>query len=283
MGLIHVYIIAPVVLISLIAATPDPIDFKCASLHCAEHYTECFGEKICRQNVGCVAECWQAWDKDHTPQKDSIQNCTASCTFSYEDGAYDRMMRCLELNNCFSFPPIPSTCKAPNGIKMKRNLTVSDIQGNWWVLRGFNPVYDCFPCQRNYFIPGSPQWTYRADYQVYLLNNTLKVISQAGPILSDSSTLGGFNLSYLDAGLTNNESWWIFDRIDDISSGDSYFLVYYCGNVLQWHFEGAIVYSKRTYLAESAECAISNSFKENTGLDFSSFCSPVATGCPDIN
>ena len=265
-----------------LTAVVSPIDFKCATLHCAKFYTECFSEKVCRQNMGCAAKCWEGWDEDHTPQKDAIQNCTASCTFSYEDDVYDHMMHCLEQNNCLKFPPIPSICKAPSGIKIKKNITVSDIQGNWWVLRGHNRVYDCFPCQRNYFTSGSPHWTYRADYQAYLTNGTLKVISQSGPVFSDPAILG-FNLSYEDAGLTNNESWWIFDQIDDATSGDSYFLIYYCGNVLQWNFEGSIIYSKGTSLADSAIPAISNSFKENVGLDFSTFCSPEAAECPDMN
>lgn len=257
------------------AAVPDPIDTKCATVNCGKLFASCTLDKTCRNNLGCVAGCWEKWDDDKTSQKIHIQNCTSWCTFSYENAVYDDLMECLDNNDCLKFPPIPSTCK---NVKMQKNLSVADIEGGWWVLRGHNPVYDCYPCQKNYFKRASPNWMYTADYEVYTVNETLKHISQSGPVFSSDS---GFTISFRDAGLMNNESWWVFDQIDDTVSKNTYFLVYYCGSVLQWNFEGAIVYSQSLSLADSALPAITRSYQANVGLDFSTFCSPAVAGCPN--
>ena len=61
-------------------------------------------------------------------------------------------MTCITDNKCMSFPPIPNTCKGKNVHPLK-SLSVKDIQGEWWALRGYHPVYDCFPCQHLSFEP----------------------------------------------------------------------------------------------------------------------------------
>jgi len=105
-------------------------------------------------------------------------------------------------------------------------------------------------------------------------------VSQSGALV-DNAPNPGFNISLEDAGLVNYQTWWIFDRIDDsANTRNSYYLIYYCGNSLQWNFQGAIVYSKAAVLVDAVVPAITESFKSNVGLDYSSFCSPTVTGCP---
>ena len=260
---------------------PNPVDAKCMALHCPKSGAVCFTDKVCSENIGCVSKCWGMWDSDTTPGKDHVQNCTSRCTFSYEDDVYDKFIGCLASYDCIKFPPIPNLCKGPSNIKIQKNISLSEMEGEWWVLRGHNPVYDCFPCQRNSIHKiNSTAWTYKPSYQVYLVNGTLKFVGQSGALV-DNAPQPGFNISLMDAGLVNHQTWWVFDRIDDATSGNSYYLIYYCGNSLQWNFQGAIVYSKTPTLVDSVAPAIAASFKANAGLDYSSFCSPSVSGCPD--
>ncbi len=259
---------------------PNPVDEKCLALHCPKSGALCFADKICGENIGCVSKCWGLWDADTTPGKDHVQNCTSRCTFSYENDVYDKFIGCLGDNHCIKFPPIPNLCKGPDGVKTQKKFSLSDMEGEWWVLKGRNPVYDCFPCQRNSIHQiNSTAWTYKPSYQVFLVNGSLKFVSQSGALV-DNAPQSGFNISLVDAGLVNHQTWWVFDRIDDTTSGNSYYLIYYCGNSLQWNFEGAIVYSKVPKLVDSVIPAISASFKANVGLDFSTFCAPAVTNCP---
>ena len=276
-----IYVLASLVVLS--SAPPNPVDEKCMALHCAKSAALCFANKVCGENIGCVSKCWDMWDQDTTPGKDHVQNCTSMCTFSYENDVYDDFIGCLGTHKCINFPSIPNLCKGPDHIKIQKNISLSEMEGQWWVLRGHNPVYDCFPCQRNTIQKvNSTAWSYRPSYEVYLVNGSLKSVSQSGAIV-DNAPNPGFNISLVDAGLVNYQTWWVFDRVEDDTAGISYYLIYYCGNSLQWNFQGAIVYSKAAVLADAVVPAITESFKTNAGLDYSSFCSPTVTGCPSKN
>jgi hypothetical protein len=115
--------------------------------------------------------------------------------------------------------------------------------------------------------------TYNPLYQVYLANGSLSLINQSGYLNTATTAQAGYRISFDDAGSGNYENWWVIDKADD----NSYYLIYYCGSVLQWSFEGAIVYNRDGKLSDSDVTAITDSYKKATGLNFSNFCSP----CPD--
>jgi len=259
-------------------APENPVDMKCVQRNCNDSYVACMDDRICVDNVGCVTDCWKVWDKDATPQKYGVQNCTNKCTASFDDYIYDDAIKCLSGYKCINFPPIQVTCKAPD--RMKKNISLSQLQGNWFNLKGYHPVYDCYPCQKYSFQMGSPFWSYKASYQAYYTDGSLKSVSQSGSAESNSPS-SGFNISFIYAGLTYNSTWWVFDSIEDAASSNEYYLVYYCGHVLEWGFEGALVLSKAATFPESATPAIVKSFSDNVGLNFALFCSPSVTDCPD--
>ena len=276
----YLLIVVAMVGLAATAEAASPVNFACMAEHCGKESAACFTDKACRENVGCVSKCLDDWDKDKTPEKFGVQNCTGICTFSYTSKAYTTFMTCLAEKQCMTLPTIPNTCKGPSNITLLKEIPITQMEGAWWVVRGYHPVYDCYPCQNDHLSPhNSTAWVYSPHYQVYLANGSLGLIEQSGYVINtDATSAAGYKIAFEDAGVSNYETWWVIDRADD----RSYYLVYYCGSLLQWNFEGAIVFSKTPELSEKVTSAITDSYKKATGLDFSKFCSPKAgTGCPD--
>ena len=257
----------------------SPVNAICVATHCGKQSAACFADSQCKQNIGCVSECLSKWDQDKTPEKFTVQNCTGICTFSYTSPAYTNFMTCLSVHKCMDLPSIPNTCKGPSNVTLLKEISISELKGAWWVVRGYHPVYDCYPCQNDVLMPNNAtMWVYSPHYQVYLANGSLGLIEQSGFMDISTTPQAGYAIRFEDAGVSNVERWWIVDMAED----NSYYLVYYCGSLLQWYFEGAIVFSKTPVLSEDAVPAITESYKKSLGLDFKKFCSPKAgTGCPD--
>ena len=260
-------------------AIPSPVNAACVAAHCALQSAACFSDAMCGKNVGCVSECLSKWDDDKSTEKFMIQNCTAICTFSYTSKAYTSFMTCLAAHKCMNLPSIPNTCKGPNNITISKQVPLEDLKGSWWVIRGYHPIYDCYPCQNDTLFPhNSTTWVYSPHYEVYLANGSLGLIKQSGYLKNGTTAKEGYSIAFEDAGVSNYETWWVIDKAKD----NSYVLVYYCGSLLQWYFEGAIVFAHSPTLSDADTAAITASYKAATGLDFAEFCSPDVTNCmPD--
>ena len=260
-----------------IKSVRSDVDIICVLEHCLTPSLGCVADEQCRNALECAQKCLSAWDNDTTKEKFHVQNCTNKCTVTYDDEAYDNLMACYTGHNCVSFPPIPNTCRAPDVHPLK-NISLEVMKGGWWGVRGYNPVYDCYPCQHPSFKPiNASSWNYLPQYQVYLTNGSLKLASQ-NFIMPNSTPGSNITFTYHVAGLENSETWWLLDMADD----ESYVLMYYCGNTLQWHYEGAVVFSRNRTLADSAYAKIAVSYQKSVGLDLKEFCNPrTSTDCPD--
>ena len=260
-----------------VGAITPPVNIPCVLENCLVPFGECVLLKSCRDCLGCAEKCFNEWDNDTTKEKFHVQNCTNKCSFTYDTPTYEKLMGCLTSKKCISFPPIPNTCRAPN-IHPLKNLSTSDLMGDWWIVRGYHPVYDCYPCQRVHFKPiNSSYWYYSPQYQVYLLNGSLELVTQHTVI---PSVPAGRNISFVydDIGLLHYETWWLLDKADD----GSYIIMYYCGNTLQWYYEGALVFARNRTLNASAYGDIARSYQKAVGLDFSKFCNTTTDAtCPD--
>ena len=260
------------------AAPPKPgMNLECVARHCLLQAGSCMENKDCRASMGCSLKCMDEWDSDKTSEKFHIQNCTNICQFSYRGKPYDDIMECIGDNKCLSLPPIPSQCKAPGNITLLKKLPTSALNGSWWVVRGHHPVYDCYPCQHLLFKQiNSTSWIYKPTYQVYLVNGSLGWASD--PYVIPDTTAGEkISFLYHDVGLYHYETWWVIDEADD----KSYILVYYCGNTLEWYYDGALVLSREKTLSSSAYEKIAESFKKATGLDTGTFCDNRTDQCTD--
>ena len=254
--------------------TADP---ACIAMHCSAELAACTADQMCKSSLACVTQCIKDWNNDPTKEKYKGQNCTLTCTYTYDSPAFEKLFTCIVTNNCLQLPPIPNTCKGPNNITIQNEVDPSKLSGSWWIVRGYHQVYDCYPCQRNIFkASSSSSMSYNAMFQVYLENGGLKLLNQNGNIMTNSTPKAGYPIAFSDAGPFTSATYWIIDQVTD------YILVYYCGNVLEWNFEGAMVYSATPSLSASAIPAITDSYKKATGLDFTTFCTPVVgSQCPD--
>ena len=254
------------------------VDIPCVMGHCLTPSLGCLASSMCRNAMSCSQKCLKMWDNDTTHGKVIVQNCSNACSFTYEDKAYENFMECVTDNKCIAFPPIPNTCRSPN-IHPQKNLSLTDMQGSWWVVKGLNPVYDCYPCQHLSMAPlNKTIWAYRPNYQVPLVNGSLLLIKQEMLIPNKSAPGGNISFVYHDVGMDHFETWWLLDKASD----GSHMIMYYCGNTLQWYYEGALVLSKYQTLDKSVYADIATSFQKSVGLDLNDFCDVRATStCPD--
>ena len=260
---------------------PSPsINLKCVVEHCLREVGECIADKICRTANLCAKKCMDGWDADNTTEKFHVQNCTSTCAFTYKSKPYQDFVNCVGGQNCLSLPEIPSKCKGPENVTLLKKLSTKDLNGSWWVLKGKHPVYDCYPCQHLSFTrrnTSSKYWYFLPQYQVYLENGSMTLYSDPYDKFPDTSPGESVSFLYGDAGIPHFERWWLVDEADD----KSYVLMYYCGNVLQWHYDGALVMAREKSLPDSAAAAIAKSFLKSVGLDYSKFCSLNTHGCPE--
>ena len=270
-----------VVLISLVAlaySQHPPVDSKCLTEHCSRQMTNCSNEGRCTEALDCVGDCWRKWDEDPSPQKYTVQNCSNKCLYSYGSLNFLKLANCIDVFECLSMPAMSSTCKGPNDIKVARNISYLEIVGDWWILRGYSPVYDCYPCQRTTIT----DTYYVATFQAFLVDNSVKLAQERG-VISGNDPLPCFNVTIggdtLGMGVKLLNTFWVFDCIED-DIGNKYYLIYYCGNGNSWSYEGAFVYSKAASISIKAKDEIEKSFRSNIGLDFEHFCSPTTTNCP---
>lgn len=254
------------------------INIGCVIEYCTKQSAGCLLNGNCRSAISCSQSCFNEWDNDTTPDKFHVQNCTNKCSFTYGNGpAFENFMSCLTSKQCISFPPIPNTCRG-SSVKVQKQLSLNDVQGAWWVVKGFHPVYDCYPCQQLFFNPiNVTVWSYNPKYEVYLVNGSLTSVTQHF-VLPNTTAGSNITFTYFDVGLDHRETWWLLDKAPD----GSYVLLYYCGNTLQWYYEGALVFSRTRTLSDTAYTNIAASYQKAIGLDLKQFCNPdTSSRCPN--
>ncbi|XP_064384131.1 uncharacterized protein LOC135333147 [Halichondria panicea] len=245
------------------------VNLSCVEKHCVGLSAECVLDKGCRETVECSSKCFHDWDKDTSPQKFVVQNCTNKCVFTYgEEETFKDYMGCLTDNKCISFPPISSTCKA-SSVKPVKQLSTKSFDGKWWVQRGYHKLYDCWPCQTIELKQiNETAWLYTPQYETYLVNNSLTLVTNQHFVIPNTEPGENISFIYHDMGLVHSEVWWPLDKADD----ESWIIMYYCGTTAQWNYEGAMVMSKIRILDLSTYKQIGASYKQAVGLDINDFC-----------
>lgn len=89
----------------------------------------------------------------------------------------------------------------------------------------------------------------------------------------------GTNISFVyhDLGMEHYETWWLLDKADD----GSYILLYYCGNTLQWYYDGGLVMARNQTLTGADYKKIAAAYEKAAGIDATKFCHTEASpSCP---
>lgn len=258
-----------------------PVNMECLSKHCASAYETCKIYPECSQLLTCLEKCFQEFDNDNSPMKTITQSCVNNCTFSLADKWYVVFSRCLTDNNCYSFPPIPGTCKYPEKVKISRNFNITDLKGGWWKVRGYNQAYDCLACQHTFFDPleyDKTTFFYRPTFEVPATNGSSKLINGTIYVqLKDTAPGDVIEIDYYLYGLPVHLKWYTLDGAADNSS----VLVYYCGNMSEWNFEGAMILSRSPILSPDADEQFASMVADNTPFNYNEFCTPQLSPCPN--
>ena len=171
---------------------------------------------------------------------------------TYSTPTYDDMMSCMLVENqCLTLPPPDSfnnaTCRNP--IDQAIPLEDDTLSGYWYVVKGYNPTYDCFQCAKQSFTTKGAEVDYSAVFNmINKKGEEMWVPSDyVGARSDDGKTV---LLSTTDFGLPDDETWYVMYRDEDT------LVAYYCGSVLTWHFEGMLIMSTTTELNPDKAAAV---------------------------
>jgi len=260
--------------VSLVASTEPSLDAKCVDQKCPSEFSDCTKDGHCMETVGCIVICLKEWDKDKTDQKFAIQNCTNRCTFTFGNDIFAKTLACIDREKCLQLPAIPNTCKAPNGLKIQKNISIAELAGVKWRLRGYNPVYDCYHCQKVNFTTNSVH----AWFEALLIGGDHKVIEETGSLVNNYPEPGFTVTINARSGIMYTITYFAFDSVVD--NGNTHYLFYYCGTANTWNYNGAFVLTTVDTISDDAEAAVGSSFMNNVKLDFNKFCSIITMNCP---
>ena len=142
------------------------------------------------------------------------------------------------------------------------------MKGTWYVTNGYNSDYDCFACQKLTFDfnragDSSPVF-YNALYNLHAVNGSL--IWNDIQMHGSETKPGILTLTGRDSGFENVQHWYVLHLEADTM------LVYYCGDLMTWHFEGVLVMSKTPTLNSERIPQLSVALKA-IELSFEDLCS----------
>jgi len=114
---------------------------------CASETGRCMLEKNCRDGLLCSINCGIKYKND--PIK--LGPCEFGCQLIYtqNDKIFLNLLHCMITTGCLQKMPDNGKCLLNNTEGLQNITTMSQIEGDWWVVRGVNNQIDTIPCQMN--------------------------------------------------------------------------------------------------------------------------------------
>ncbi|CAK8684118.1 uncharacterized protein LOC143455799 [Clavelina lepadiformis] len=253
-------------LTALMESHPGSSDITCLFEHCTNELGACMADMDCMRASLCVAPC-----KD--------QSCIMHCMINYGNDILDDFLNCASTEHaCIIMPSQdpPVQCSIPD--QTDSTFQFKSLTGEWNVLLGLNPTYDCFPCQVTSFGAVNQDGSIDAvmSYQAMTDKGVMKKLQQESTLVPDGDDPSLIHLSSYDYGSTLEDDWLIIDHEEN-----KFTLVYYCGKMPTgggdyWFYEGGVLYSKTKSLNQLDYDRISQS-ATNAGLNLKEWC-PVDHG-----
>mmetsp|Transcript_4464 Transcript_4464/g.5539 ORF Transcript_4464/g.5539 Transcript_4464/m.5539 type:complete len:187 (+) Transcript_4464:254-814(+) len=141
-----------------------------------------------------------------------------------------------------------ATCRDPSTFETVAEIDEDLLEGTWYIVEGWNPLYDCFHCLMESFEVADGKVTYTANFNMIVTNGTeiWPTIVMNGDIVDGTIVLKG-----LDNGLPDHQTWNLLLLTENT------LVVYYCGGVMDsWHFEGFLIMSKTMELSKERDADI---------------------------
>jgi hypothetical protein len=199
------------------------------------------------------------------------------CIYSYEDDIFDEFMKCASADHlCITTdPPSPPViCHPPP--KVVTNFTIDILRGTWYIIKGRNPIYDCFDCQITTFQPSSTDSTTYYCFEKFDVKTIQGGIRHRSVNETVVQTSGGIlNYTSMQLGQNTRSEW----RIVHVGKGNAFVVAYYCGSITaDYFYEGSVVYSRTPALTTDQLVELVDAFKQH-GLNYSEYCSPRTLDC----
>eukprot|EP00667_Euglena_gracilis_P018518 EG_transcript_19675 len=197
----------------------------CMATKCRPAVNDCLEDAECHDVLAC-----------HTKCRPGNPYCFFMCeaTYGAASAPYQAVADCMLAAGCS--PPHLSDGKcrvAPtDGLTTERDLR--SIEGEWWVVRGFNPHYDKAACQRNQYVQlPNGTWVNNVTYQPTHVEPPLQITAQPAV-----SVLYPGVYSHEYGGREQLENWVVVSR-----PRRHYMLVLWCGENPAMAYAGAVVLS----------------------------------------
>jgi hypothetical protein len=245
-------------------------NITCITTWCGSKLAACSLDQNCRDNMNCAKAC----GSDNS-------TCTFLCSESYQSKAIDNLMRCMFVDHKCLYLPEPdalnnAVCRKPDYLTVE--IDHAKLSGTWKVNYGFNPDYDCFACQELSFEYNNtdvknPIW-YNAYYDIV---NVKGQQQWNDVVMTGSDSKGIISLAGQNNGFDNTQQWYVLKLDDEVC------LVYYCGQLMTWNFEGVLMMSRDGTISD-AKMQEMERILWNLNLTINDFCNlNPAKDCPAVS
>ncbi len=206
----------------------------CLLYHCWKPMVSCVLNRECRAQLMSLGNCTYKTG-------DRMMTCFIAA-FSQPNEKLLQMMSCMGGSGCLP-EPVPN-CPVPTTRSRIAPVTLADLEGDWYVVRGLSAVYDCWPGQRYTFRQVS-ETVSTYDYVYFPVSKTSPVAIQctttAIPFAAGETEIypGRFRVNYTAYGMPGVDDWFCLSH-----PNPNYLLIYYCGASAMDSYVGGIVLSR---------------------------------------
>ncbi|KAJ3314929.1 Violaxanthin de-epoxidase, chloroplastic [Blyttiomyces sp. JEL0837] len=197
----------------------------CLLLHCGGQVAACEADTTCRTGLNCLNGC---------SSQANPMVCQVQCMGAYPSQKLTDLNTCIFKNQCVPKVPPSGSCPAPTNLApvQKSGVTIDDLNGSWWVLRGLSPTYDYFACQQMKFTPINTT-LHRYDYYYKaggIAKDNVSYIPCNATTITDTTSstkaplTGQFTINYSVFGGLGSDHWYFLSR-----PHPDFALIWYCG------------------------------------------------------
>lgn len=135
----------------------------CIATHCFLEAAQCYFDSQCFQVLQCLQEC--------AGKPDEAQ-CSFACGMTDGNEHFRALLKCMVEGGCMPEYEPDGTCLARDDQALQDVVSLEQVQGDWWVLKGQNcgqegwrGGYDWYPCQHGRFLQvDQDEWINNTTY-----------------------------------------------------------------------------------------------------------------------
>ena len=259
-------------------STSELVDPQCFADKCSVQTKACVNNPDCTKGLVCTAKCM------------GDAQCTVGCFARFGNPDLDKVLSCtIEDAECIKIalmkPGADGPLDAPLPPRPIIPVSKSSLQGKWYKVMGWNPMYDCFDCQANTFDQPSAKEvanTIEADSMNVEVQYSMPRVRAGMKPETFSSTLheqlefdntpGSRRTAHTEGkmfGLTFWENWSVIG--ENARDEPEFKFIHYSGRTSQNTYEGAFVYAREPTLPPAAKKSVYRIAKE-AGMVPANFC-----------